>query len=221
VQDLRRVNAATRNVKKTIPKLPEQIFQKLRGKIVSSIDASQAYWHLQLDPKSRPYACFYLRNRSMQFNHMVQGLTSTPACWDQAMGIIFSDATLAKLKAKLPKEQAEIVPDSFLDFFTYYQDDSWIFSDTPEEHLLHLKLVLQAYIMYNIRISPQKSTFFPESFKILGVQQAVLSRRQSEEHPLQGDLCFGASIFPLQTLSAQHNPDCGCIHRCPLTHLGI
>jgi hypothetical protein len=142
------VNAATRNVKKTIPKLPEQIFQKIHGKIVSSIDANQAYWHLLLDPKSRPYTCFYLRNRIMQFNRMVQGLTSATACWDQAMGIIFSDATLAKLKVKLPKEQAEKVPDSFLDFFTYYQDDSWIFSDTPEEHFLHLKLVLQAYIMY-------------------------------------------------------------------------
>jgi hypothetical protein len=83
---------------------------------------------------------------------MVQGLTSAPACWDQAMGIIFSDATLAKLKAKLPKEQAEKVPDSFLDFFTYYQDDSLIFSGTPEEHLLHLKLVLQTYIMYDITV---------------------------------------------------------------------
>jgi Reverse transcriptase (RNA-dependent DNA polymerase) len=178
VQDLRRVNAATRNVKKTIQKLPEQIFQKLCRKIVSSMDANQAYWHLQLDPKSRPYTCFYLRNRIMQFNRMVQGLTSAPACWDQAMGIIFSNATLVKLKAKLPREQAELVPDSFQDFFTYYQDDSWIFSDTPEEHLLHLKLVLHANIMHDIRISPQKSTFFPDSFKILGVsfapQQAEL-----------------------------------------------
>jgi hypothetical protein len=98
VQDLRRVNAATRNVKKTSPKLPEQIFQKLRGKIVSSIDANQAYWHLQLDADSRPYTCFYLRNRIMQFNRMVQGLTSAPACWDQAMSIIFSRKTLATLK---------------------------------------------------------------------------------------------------------------------------
>jgi hypothetical protein len=34
LQDLRRIKAATWNVKKTSPKLPEQIFQKLRGKIV-------------------------------------------------------------------------------------------------------------------------------------------------------------------------------------------
>ena len=55
VQDLRKVNAATKNTKKTIPKLPEQIFQKLQGKIVSSMDANQAYWHLLLAPESRPY----------------------------------------------------------------------------------------------------------------------------------------------------------------------
>ena len=48
VQDLRRVNAVTKNVKRTVPKLPEQIFQKLKGKIVSSMDANQAYWHLPL-----------------------------------------------------------------------------------------------------------------------------------------------------------------------------
>jgi hypothetical protein len=58
------------------------------------------------------------------------------------MRIIFSDSTLAKLKAKLPKEQAAKLPSSFTDFFTYYQDDYWMFSDTPEDHLLHLKMVL-------------------------------------------------------------------------------
>jgi hypothetical protein len=90
VQDLRRVNAATKNVKKTVPKLPEQIFQRLRGKVVSSMDANQAYWHLPLAQESRPFTCFWLRNRVMQFNRMVQGLASAPACWDQAMSIIFS-----------------------------------------------------------------------------------------------------------------------------------
>jgi RNase H-like domain found in reverse transcriptase/Reverse transcriptase (RNA-dependent DNA polymerase)/Integrase zinc binding domain len=174
VQDLRRVNAATKNVKKTIPKLPEQILQKLRGKIVSSIDANQAYWHLQLHADSRPFTCFFLRNRIMQFNRMVQGLTSAPACWDQAMSIIFSKKTLSKLKQTLPAEEAAQLPDSFEDFFTFYQDDSWIFSDTPEQHLLHLKMVLQAYIMHDIRISPQKSTFFPDTFKILGVSFSPL-----------------------------------------------
>jgi len=106
VQDLRRVNAATKNVKKSSPKLPEQIFQKLQGKIVSSIDANQAYWHLQLAPESRPHLCFYLKNRVMQFDRMAQGLTSAPACWDQAMEIIFSRKTMEKVKSIVGPEKA-------------------------------------------------------------------------------------------------------------------
>jgi exonuclease I len=42
VQDLRRINAKTKNVKKASPKLPEFIFQKLKNKVVSSVDAT---WH--------------------------------------------------------------------------------------------------------------------------------------------------------------------------------
>ncbi len=62
VQDLRRINKVTRNVKRSLPKLPEHIFQKLKNKIVSSVDTLQAYWHLVLHPDSRPYTCFYLKN---------------------------------------------------------------------------------------------------------------------------------------------------------------
>ncbi|WP_353203095.1 reverse transcriptase family protein, partial [Polynucleobacter sp.] len=155
VQDLRRVNSATKNVKKTVPKLPEQIFQKLQGKIVSSMDANQAYWHLPLAPESRAFTCFWLRNRVMQFNRMVQGLASAPACWDQAMSIIFSAASLAEIKRSLPKGEADLLPDTFESFFCYWQDDSWIFSDSTEEHLIHLKAVLRAYQINRIKISPQ------------------------------------------------------------------
>ena len=169
VQDLRRVNAATKNIKRTIPKLPEQIFQKMQGKIVSSMDANQAYWHLILAPESRPYTCFYLRNRVLQFNRMVQGLTSAPACWDQAMEIIFSKKTMYDIKLKLTLAEAKKLPEDFSSFFANWQDDSWIFSDTPEMHLLHLKVVLMAYKENDIKISANKSTFFPKSFKILGV----------------------------------------------------
>ncbi len=69
----------------------------------------------------------------------------------------------------LSAREADRLPDSFEDFFTYYQDDSWIFSDDEEIHLLHVKVVLMAYKMFDIKLSPNKSTFFPESFKILGV----------------------------------------------------
>jgi len=169
VQDLRRINAKTKNIKKASPKLPEFIFQKLKNKVVSSIDANQAYWHLMLDKESRSYTAFYLQNRTLQFCRMPQGLASAPACWDEAMSRIFSSKTLSRVKTQLPRNEAAMLPDSFESFFDYYQDDSWIFSDDDECHLIHLKAVLLAYKMFDIKLSPNKCTFFPVSFKILGV----------------------------------------------------
>jgi hypothetical protein len=128
-----------------------------------------AYWHLFLDPESRSYTAFYLKNKKMQFCSMPQGFASAPACWDEAMARIFSPKTMRRIKAMLSSKEADQLPDSFEDFFTYYQDDSWIFSDDEEIHLLHVKVVLTAYKMFDIKLSPNKSTFFPESFKILGV----------------------------------------------------
>ena len=169
VQDLRRINKVTKNPKRSLPKLPEHIFQKLKNKIVSSVDTLQAYWHLVLHPESRPYTCFYLKNRVMQFNRLPQGFISASACWDQAMLETFSPETLAEIKLLLTPEEAAQLGHTFEDFFTFYQDDSWIFSDTPELHLLHIKVVLMAYNMHNIKLSPKKCTFFPDELTILGV----------------------------------------------------
>ncbi len=169
VQDLRRINAKTSNVKKALPKLPEFIFQKLKNKVVSSIDANQAYWHLKLHEESRPYTAFYMQNRTLQFCRMPQGLASAPACWDEAMSRIFSPKTMKEVKKTLSQAEKDQLPDDFESFFTFYQDDSWVFSEDEEIHLLHLKVVLKAYLLHQIKLSPKKSTFFPETFKILGV----------------------------------------------------
>ena len=81
----------------------------------------------------------------MQFNRMVQGLTSAPACWDQAMEIIFSRKTMEIIKKELTPEEADSLPEDFSSFFANWQDDSWIYSENPEQHLLHIKVVLLAY----------------------------------------------------------------------------
>jgi hypothetical protein len=60
---------------------------------------------------------------------MPPGFASAPACWDEAMARIFSPKTMRKIKAMLNSKEANQLPDSFEEFFTYYQDDSCIFSD--------------------------------------------------------------------------------------------
>jgi len=170
VQDLRRINQNTKNIKKSQPVLPESIFTRMQGKIVSSIDANQAYWHLVLDHASRPWTAFYLGKKLYQFNRMAQGLMNAPACWDEAMKIIFSPETMAKIKKLISKAKADQLPDSFDSFFTYYQDDSWIISDNIDIHLIHLEAVILAYKLHDIKISPDKCTFYAKTLKVLGVQ---------------------------------------------------
>jgi hypothetical protein len=89
-----------------------------------------------------------------------------------------SDATIAKLKAKLPKEQAKKLPDSFLDFFTYYQDDSWIFSDTPEEHLLYIRWFCKHTSCLTSESALRKAPLFQTASKLewLGVAELFLDK---------------------------------------------
>ncbi|WP_371079269.1 hypothetical protein, partial [Salmonella enterica] len=84
------------------------------------------------------------------------------------------------MKATLSPAEAAEIPDSYEDFFTFFQDDSWIFTDpTADNHLSCLKAVLGAYKMHDIKLSPKKSSFFPETFKILGVSMSPLTAELS------------------------------------------
>jgi hypothetical protein len=117
VQDLRRVNEHTTNIRKSLPILPEAILLKLNNKIVSSVDCNQAYWHLSLDEESRPWTAFYLGKKVYQFNRMAQGLSCSPFEWDSAMLEIFSPETMSEIKKVLPKHEADMLPDDFESFF--------------------------------------------------------------------------------------------------------
>ena len=70
----------------------------------------------------------------------------------------------------MSKSYSDQLPDSYDTFFTYYQDDSWIISDNFEIHLVHLEAVILAYKLHDIKISPDKCTFFAKTLKVLGVQ---------------------------------------------------
>ena len=77
---------------------------------------------------------------------------------------------MAEIKKIIGKDKASQLPDSFESFFAYYQDDSWIISDNMDIHLIHLEAVILAYKMHDIKISPDKCTFYAKNLKVLGVQ---------------------------------------------------
>ena len=53
-------------------------------------------------------------------------------------------------------------------FLVVYLDDLTVFSNSDEEHLYHLKIVLQRCRKYGISLNPNKSLFAMDEGKILG-----------------------------------------------------
>ena len=67
---------------------------------------------------------------------------------------------MEKVKALFTPEERARLPDDFETIILFYQDDRWVISDTEEEHLLHLKVILMAYQMHGIKLSPKSQLSF-------------------------------------------------------------
>src|SRR6201992_1154312 len=58
-------------------------------------------------------------------------------------------------------------------FCTAYLDDVLVYSDTLEEHKIHVRTVLEALQKAGLNLKPEKCEFYQESVKYLGV---IISR---------------------------------------------
>lgn len=119
-------------------------------KFMSSIDLKNSFWQVPLSHKSRDYTGFLYKGRTYRF-------TVTP------FGLKTSSASLARgLDTVLPEEVKK--------FTLIYVDDCLVISKNIEEHMRHLKLLLQNLYNANITVNFQKSQFFRKEISYLGYQ---------------------------------------------------
>ena len=55
-----------------------------------------------------------------------------------------------------------------LDFVVVYIDDICIFSETIDDHLKHIGIVLDRFIKFNVKLNPEKCEWFADKIKLLG-----------------------------------------------------
>ena len=79
---------------------------------------------------------------------MLMGLTSAPATFQAFMNHIFRDMT-------------DI-------FIVIYLDDILIFSNSLEEHWVHVQCVLECLRKYNLHSKPEKCLFHMQKIEFLG-----------------------------------------------------
>ena len=168
-QDLRGVNAETKNIfTATLPTIDE-IVSKCRNKIVTQFDINQAYFTVPLTDSSREKTSFYLNDSMYCWERMTQGLAGAPHTWMKFMQLIYCDKTLKEYKEAFPEKGKLLKEEHWTDFLSIYMDDLDIFSDNYKEHIIHIHAVLWIMKREKCLLNPKKAIFMTTHFNCLGV----------------------------------------------------
>ena len=134
-----------------IPNLPlqPQVLRAVAKKpFRSKIDLSKAYDWIRIFPGHEKYTTFYVENDFYRTRVLQQGDCNAPSTFQRIMRRLFEDEW---------------------GIFVYvYIDDIFIFSDSYEDHLKHVRQVLQKLKDNNFYASKSKSQFLPATLEILG-----------------------------------------------------
>ena len=144
--DFRALNKITRTYIWPMPRA-EDIFAKLgKAKFFTTLDLRAGYHHIALTKDSIKKTGFCLPFGKYEYLKVPFGLAQAPAYFQNLMNKVLQG----------------------LDFAISYLDDIIIFSETPEEHLKHIRIVLKRLQAANLKMKKSKCSFFKKELHYLG-----------------------------------------------------
>ena len=127
----------------------DQLLTKFSGaRYFSTIDLSQSYWQIPLDPDSRDYTAFLHKGRQYRFKKCPFGLSSSGSGLLRALHNIFGDEINS--------------------FAAQFIDDFAIASQTFEEHMQHINYILTKLQKNGFTVKIRKSQFCKKEIQFLG-----------------------------------------------------
>ena len=136
--DYRAPNKVSRKFTLPMPK-GEDIFSKLNGATYfTTLDLRAGYHHIPLDKPSIPKTAFNSPFGKYEYVKVPFGLAQAPAYFQDLMTGILKD----------------------FNFAIAYLDDIIIFSKTPQEPLLHIRMVFKKLKSANLSMKKSKCSFF-------------------------------------------------------------
>jgi hypothetical protein len=138
--DYRALNEVTIKNKYPLPRI-EDLLHQLRGaSVFSKIDLRSGYHQLRIRPSDIPKTAFITMYGLYEFTVMSFGLTNAPAFFMNLMNNVFMD---------------------YLDkIVVVFIDDILIYSQSEEEHMNHLKMVLQRLREHQLYAKLSKCEFW-------------------------------------------------------------
>ena len=146
VVDYRGLNDVTRTFIWPMPRV-EDIFAKLgKAKFFSCFDITAGYHHIALELAAIHKTAFVTHNGKYEYLRVPFGLAQAPAYFQKLMNQVLKG----------------------LDFTLAYLDDIIIFSETEEQHLHHIEIVLARLKEANLKLKRSKCEFFKQELHYLG-----------------------------------------------------
>lgn len=203
--DYRRLNEVARKDAYPLPSIPSIVSNVGGAKYFTTLDASRGYFQVEVDPRDREKTAFTCHRGLFQFTRMPFGLVGAPATYQRLMDRVLGDARWHYALA--------------------YLDDVVVYSRTFDEHLRHLRDVLERLRSAGITLNPAKTQIAETRVTLLGFTldngrllpcddkvQALLN------YPSPTDIGGLRSFLGLVNFYRQFIPDCAAL-QAPLTLL--
>jgi hypothetical protein len=146
--DYRQLNKITIRDRFPLP-LIQELLDRLQGATVfSKMDLKSGYFQLRVEPKDEGKTAFVTKFGTFQFRVLPMGMSNAPSTFQRAMETI--------LRPYLDKSVA------------VYLDDILIYSRNMEEHITHLRQVLEAFRKHELLLHGGKCEFARDTVVFLG-----------------------------------------------------
>ena len=150
--DYRGLNSVTIPDNFPLPRIDDLLDQLGESKYFSTIDLAAGFWQIRMHPLSQEKTAFVVPQGLYEFRVMPFGLTNAPGVFQRLMQQVL----------------AGLNPASGTDFVSVYLDDILVFSRSLQDHLTHLRVVIQKLVEAGLKLKPSKCHFARRELEYLG-----------------------------------------------------
>ena len=151
--DYRALNDLTVKNRYPLPRIDDLLDSLAGASVFSALDLASGYWQIRLSEEDAAKTGFSTPFGHYEWKVLPMGLSNAPATFQAEMNRIFKNKGLGQ-------------------YVAVYLDDILVYSRTLQEHLEHLRLVLQVLREHQYKCKPTKCQFGRTELKTLGTSLA-------------------------------------------------